>query len=65
MADSVALSANEIKFMIKRSVEGLGFSPGDQLSAGMRVATCYQYGLVDDNTIHNALDSLLPDVPAP
>ncbi len=65
MADSVALSANEIKFMIKRSVEGLGFSPGDQLGAGMRVATCYQYGLVDDKTIHNALDSLLLDVQAP
>jgi len=65
VADSVVLSASEIKFMVKRSVEGLGFSPGDQLGAGMRVATCYQYGLVDDNAIANALDSLLPNVQAP
>ena len=62
MANAVQISANEIKFMIKRSVEGLGFTLGDQLGAGMRVAACYQYGVVDDKAIAAALSSLLPEV---
>ncbi len=65
MANLIQISANEMKFLVKRSVEGMGFAPGDQLSAGARAAACYQYGLANSTVIDAALASLQPDVQAP
>ncbi|MDP6968159.1 MAG: hypothetical protein QGG88_03485 [Gammaproteobacteria bacterium] len=65
MASLVQISANEMKFLVKRSVEGLGFTPGDQLGAGARAAACYQYGLANSTVIDAALSGLQPGVQAP
>lgn len=65
MAKVIQISANEMKFLVKRSVEGLGFTPGDQLGAGMRAAACYQYGLANSSVIDGALSALQQAVQAP
>lgn len=65
MANLMQVSANEMKFLIKHSVKSLGFSLGDQINAGSRAATCYQYDLVDSQLISAALDHLCIDVQAP
>lgn len=58
MSELMQLSANELKFLVKRSVEGLGFSPGDQLSAGIKAAAALQLGLANSRLLNKALDSL-------
>ncbi|HCH25203.1 MAG TPA: hypothetical protein DE179_13010 [Oceanospirillaceae bacterium] len=65
MTDLLQISANEMKFLVKRSVEGLGFTPGDQLGAGARAAACYQYGLANSAVIDAALSSLQADIQGP
>ena len=65
MADLLQISANEMKFLVKRSVEGLGFTPGDQLGAGARAAACYQYGLANSAVIDAALSNLQAAVTGP
>ena len=65
MADLLQISANEMKFLVKRSVEGLGFAPGDQLGAGARAAACYQYGLANSAVIDAALSNLQAAVAGP
>lgn len=65
MADLLQISANEMKFLVKRSVEGLGFAPGDQMGAGVRAAACYQYGLANSAVIDAALTGLQTDVQGP
>lgn len=65
MANLLQISANEMKFLVKRSVEGLGFAPGDQMGAGVRAAACYQYGLANSRVIDEALSALKQDVQAP
>ena len=58
MPKLMSLSANELKFLVKRSVEGLGFPPGDQLSAGIKAAAAFQLGLANSRLLNNALDAL-------
>ncbi len=65
MSNLLQISANEMKFLVKRSVEGLGFSPGDQLGAGVRAAACYQFGLANSAVIDAALSGLKVEVQAP
>ena len=65
MTNLLQISANEMKFLVKRSVEGLGFTPGDQMGAGVRAAACYQYGLANSAVIDAALSALKQDVQAP
>lgn len=65
MPDMLQISANELKFLVKRSVEGLGFSPGDQLSAGIKAATAFQLGLANSHLLTEGLDALNSDLRAP
>ena len=65
MVKMVQLSANELKFFVKRSVEGLGFAPGDQLSAGLKAASCFQLGLTNSKVLDQALSALKVEVCAP
>ncbi|MCO4837516.1 MAG: hypothetical protein KC426_05450 [Oceanospirillaceae bacterium] len=65
MSKLMPLSASELKFLVKRSVEGLGFSPGDQLSAGIKAAAAFQLGLANSKLLNNALDALNGGVSAP
>ena len=65
MSELVQISANELKFLVKRSVEGLGFSPGDQLSAGIKAAAAFQLGLANSRLLGKALDALNSLVSAP
>ena len=65
MADEVQISANEMKFFIKRSLEGMGFNPGEQIEAGRRVAVAWQYGLVDSALLSACLRHLKPSIHTP
>lgn len=65
MPKLMSLSANELKFLVKRSAEGLGFPPGDQLSAGIKAAAAFQLGLANSRLLNNALDALNGLVSAP
>jgi len=65
MSELIQLSANELKFLVKRSVEGLGFSPGDQLSAGIKAASAFQLGLANSHLLAKGLDALDGKVTAP
>lgn len=65
MSELIQISANELKFLVKRSVEGLGFSPGDQLSAGVKAAAAFQLGLANSNLLSKGLDALNGDISAP
>ena len=65
MSELIQISANELKFLVKRSVEGLGFSPGDQLSAGLKAAAAFQLGLANSNLLGKGLDALSSDINAP
>jgi len=65
MSELMQLSANELKFLVKRSVEGVGFTPGDQLSAGIKAAAAFQLGLANSQLLNLALDHLNNDVKAP
>ncbi len=65
MSELIQISANELKFLVKRSVEGLGFSPGDQLSAGLKAAAAFQLGLANSNLLGKGLDALSSDISAP
>lgn len=65
MSELMPISANELKSLVKRSVEGLGFSPGDQLSAGIKAAVAFQLGLANSNLLVKGLDALNSDISAP
>ena len=65
MSELMSISANELKSLVKRSVEGLGFSPGDQLSAGIKAAVAFQLGLANSNLLVKGLDALNSDISAP
>ncbi|MGY8905829.1 hypothetical protein ABXT60_05400 [Candidatus Njordibacter sp. Uisw_056] len=65
MSELIQVSANEIKFLVKRSVEGLGFPPGDQLSAGIKAAAAFQLGLANSKLLDKALDALNSLISAP
>jgi len=65
MPELIQISANELKFLVKRSVEGLGFSPGDQLSAGVKAAAAFQLGLANSKLLNKALDALNSDIKVP
>lgn len=65
MSELLQLSANELKFLVKRSVEGLGFSPGDQLSAGIKAAAAFQLGLANSQLLVAGLDALDGRINAP
>ncbi|MBT3436662.1 MAG: hypothetical protein HOH02_01405 [Oceanospirillaceae bacterium] len=65
MSELIQLSANELKFLVKRSVEGLGFAPGDQLSAGIKAASAFQLGLANSGLLSQALDALSSRIKAP
>ena len=65
MSELIQVSANEIKFLVKRSVEGLGFPPGDQLSAGIKAAAAFQLGLANSRLLDKALDALNSLISAP
>jgi hypothetical protein len=65
MSELVQISANELKFWVKRSVEGLGFSPGDQLSAGIKAAAAFQLGFANSSLLGKGLDALNRDIKAP
>jgi hypothetical protein len=65
MSKLAQVSANELKFLVKRSVEGLGFSPGDQLSAGIKAAAVFQLGLANSRVLDQALDALNSHISAP
>ena len=65
MPELIQISANELKFLVKRSVEGLGFSPGDQLSAGVKAAAAFQLGLANSKLLNKGLDALNSDLKVP
>ncbi|MDC9719519.1 MAG: hypothetical protein PSN46_02200 [Gammaproteobacteria bacterium] len=65
MSELMQISANELKFLVKRSVEGLGFSPGDQLSAGIKAASAFQLGLANSHLLAKGLDALNSEIKAP
>ena len=65
MPELIQISANELKFWVKRSVEGLGFSSGDQLSAGVKAASAFQLGLANSSLLGKGLDALNSDIKAP
>jgi|GEM_PF-273453 len=65
MSELVQISANELKFLVKRSVESLGFAPGDQLSAGSKAAAAFQLGLTNSHVLNLALDALDNKLKAP
>ena len=65
MSELIQISANELKFLVKRSVEGLGFSPGDQLSAGVKAAAAFQLGLANSMLLNKGLDALNSDIKVP
>ena len=65
MPDMLQISANELKLLVKRSAEGLGFSPGDQLSAGIKAAVAFQLGLANSHLLTEGLDALNSDLRAP
>jgi hypothetical protein len=65
MSELIQISAYELKFWVKRSVESLGFSPGDQLSAGIKAAAAFQLGLANSHLLSKGLDALNSDIKAP
>jgi len=65
MSELIQISANELKFLVKRSVEGLGFAPGDQLAAGIKAASAFQLGLANSGLLNQALDALNSHIKAP
>ena len=65
MPELMQISANELKFLVKRSAEGLGFPPGDQLSAGLKAAVAFQLGLANSHLLVKGLDALNSAIRAP
>jgi|TARA_B110000503_G_scaffold83219_2_gene127016 hypothetical protein len=65
MPEMLQMSANELKSLVKRSVEGLGFSPGDQLSAGIKAATAFQLGFANSHLLVEGLNALNGNISAP